>query len=156
MHILIHIYIIFKQNVFNFAIINATMQSVSMVYMRTSDRLYMGPSVFQAIELYALEARTLLDSVSSVRSISLGLFIGISALLYVFFYHPMIWILNDDTKRIWYFIDVVCLFMGRRIGYYKDPQLFMVILCNSMIKSIRVQTSYFQMLHYVSTAPCCF
>ena len=96
------LYSFYKQNLFSFASINATMQSTSMVYMRTSDRLYMGPAVFQAITLYALEAQTLLDSVSSVRTISLGLFIGVSVILYVFFYHPMIWLLNDDTKRIWY------------------------------------------------------
>ena len=80
--------------------LNATLGSDALVFVRTLDRKYLTSAMFESVSIYAIEVATATSDVNVIRNISLAVFITLLFVVYISFYNPMIWRLNDDTKKV--------------------------------------------------------
>jgi hypothetical protein len=80
--------------------LNTTLTSALMTWVRSIERLYAPAPLTESVSIYATDDRDNLASVLPTRIAILIVFLVMTLLMYVMYYQPLVWLLNEETRRI--------------------------------------------------------
>lgn len=83
-----------------FSFINSTIRSDLFQWLRDVERDFGFPALFDAVSLYVSNADKALEAVQQTRVILLISYLVFTVGLYAFYFHPLVWLLNEETRRI--------------------------------------------------------
>ena len=86
-------------NMTNFAQLNATVNSDEMITLRKLNENYLPPLGEFSNKQYSIDLEDSIQNAYSVRLILLIIFLFGSYCLYLVYYNPLLWILNNEQKR---------------------------------------------------------
>jgi hypothetical protein len=84
----------------DFTVVNSSLNSVSMKWIRQMERTEVYPALIDATQLYANKISVILNDLYSWRLAALVVYITFTVMVYFLFYHPLIWFLSEETRRI--------------------------------------------------------
>jgi hypothetical protein len=70
------------------------------LWLRSVERDYAFPPLLEAVNLYVTNSEKALASVQTIRVIILISYLVFSIGLYVTYFNPLVWLLNEETRRI--------------------------------------------------------
>ncbi len=113
-------------------LLNKTYHSSQMQWVRDVERHYAFPSLQTATYLYAHQASFFLAASLTSRIIALILYVAGTALVYLLYYQPLLWILNDETRRI---CSMLLMLPGDVLGKLPRIKTFINQLSSSLAHS---------------------
>jgi hypothetical protein len=88
------------QYVPSFNFVNSSLNTDTMNWIRQIERAEVFPSLLDATTFYANKASWILSNIFPGRLAALVVYLSLTVLVYIFFYLPLMWFLNDETRRI--------------------------------------------------------
>jgi hypothetical protein len=106
-----------------YASLNATLATPIMQFIRAFERSYAPPVMLASSKQYAKSDQVEVDSIQPARLAVLILYVLCTIALFFFFYQPLVWKLNEETRRICSMLLMFPVEVLETLAKVKDFQL---------------------------------